>query len=58
MIYFLQKFSFKIYYLRKSNVSYFKVFGWKCFVLNTKDKIRNFNPKSFEANFYWILKYK
>jgi len=42
---------FEIYYLRKPNVSYFKVFGCKCFVLNTKDNLGKFDPKSFEAIF-------
>ena len=35
------KTSFEIYYSRKPNVSYFKVFGCKCFVLNTKDNLGN-----------------
>ena len=43
------KTSFEIYYSRKPNVSYFKVFGCKCFVLNTKDNLGKFDAKSFEA---------
>ena len=33
---------FEIYYLRKPNVSYFKLFGCKFFVLNTKDNLGKF----------------
>jgi len=42
---------FEIYYLRKPNVSYFKIFGCKCFVLNTKHNLGKFDPKSFVAIF-------
>ena len=45
----LNKIPFEIYYLRKSNVSYFKV--CKCFILNTKGNLGKFDPKSFEAIF-------
>ncbi|KAH9679831.1 hypothetical protein KPL71_026290 [Citrus sinensis] len=31
---------------RKPNIGYFKVFGCKCFVLNTKDNLGKFDPKS------------
>ncbi|KAH9801427.1 hypothetical protein KPL71_001026 [Citrus sinensis] len=31
---------------RKPNIGYFKVFGCKCFVLNTKDNLGKFYPKS------------
>jgi len=37
--------------LRKPNVSYFKVFGCKCFVLNTKDNLGKFDAKSYEVIF-------
>ena len=40
-----------MYFSRKPNVSYFKVFGCKCFVLNTKDNLGKFDPKSYEAIF-------
>ena len=43
------KTSFEIYYSRKLNISYFKVFGCKCFVLNTKDNLGKFDAKSYEA---------
>ena len=49
------KTSFKIYYSRKSNVSYFKVFGCKCFVLHTKENLGKFDVKSFEAIFLVTL---
>ena len=45
------KTSFEIYFSRKPNVSYFKVFGCKCFVLNTKDNLGKFDAKSYEAIF-------
>ena len=45
------KTSFEIYYLRKPDVSYFKIFGCKCFVLNTKDNLGKFDTKSYEAIF-------
>ena len=31
---------------KKSNINYFKVFGSKCFILNTKDNLGNFDTKS------------
>ena len=43
------KTSFEIYYSRKPNISYFKVFGCKCFVLNTKDNLSKFD--AYEAIF-------
>ena len=45
------KTSFEIYFSRKPNVSYFKVFSCKCFILNTKDNLGKFNAKSYEAIF-------
>jgi len=45
------KTSFEIYHSRKSNVSYFKVFGCKCFVLNTKDNLDKFDAKAYLAIF-------
>ena len=32
--------------LTKPNIGYFKVFGCKCFILNTKDNLGKFDPKS------------
>ena len=57
-IYFCKNFNktpFEIYYLRKSNVSYFKVFGCKCFVLNTKGNLGKFDLKYFETIFVRYL---
>ena len=45
------KTSFEIYFFRKPNVSYFRVFVCKCFVLNTKDNLGKFDAKSYEAIF-------
>ena len=36
---------------RKPNISYFKVFGSKCLILNTKDRLGKFDPKSDEGIF-------
>ena len=36
---------------RKPNIGYFKVFGSKCFILNTKDYLTKFDPKSYEGVF-------
>ncbi|GJY34298.1 retrovirus-related pol polyprotein from transposon TNT 1-94 [Tanacetum coccineum] len=36
---------------RKPNLNYFRVFGSKCFILNTKDYLTKFNPKSYEGVF-------
>ena len=45
------KTSFEIYYLRKPNISYFRVFWCKCFALNTKGNLGKFDAKAFEASF-------
>jgi hypothetical protein len=36
---------------RKPNLSYFSVFGSKCYILNTKDYLTKFDPKSYEGIF-------
>ncbi|GJS70450.1 retrovirus-related pol polyprotein from transposon TNT 1-94 [Tanacetum coccineum] len=36
---------------RKPNLNYFRVFGSKCFILNTKDYLTKFDPKSYEGVF-------
>ncbi|GJV45828.1 retrovirus-related pol polyprotein from transposon TNT 1-94 [Tanacetum coccineum] len=36
---------------RKPTLNYFRVFGSKCFILNTKDYLTNFDPKSYEGIF-------
>ena len=30
----------------KPNISYFHIFGFECFILNSKDKLSKFNPKA------------
>ncbi|GJS82130.1 retrovirus-related pol polyprotein from transposon TNT 1-94 [Tanacetum coccineum] len=36
---------------RKPTLDYFRVFGIKCFILNTKDYLAKFDPKSYEGVF-------
>lgn len=36
---------------RKPSLDYFRVFGSKCYILNTKDYLTKFDPKSFEGVF-------
>nr|GEV05458.1 retrovirus-related Pol polyprotein from transposon TNT 1-94 [Tanacetum cinerariifolium] len=36
---------------RKPTLDYFKVFGSKCFILNTKDYLTKFNPESYKGIF-------
>ncbi|GJV23687.1 retrovirus-related pol polyprotein from transposon TNT 1-94, partial [Tanacetum coccineum] len=36
---------------RKPTLDYFRVFGSKCFILNTKDYLAKFDPKSYEGVF-------
>ena len=36
---------------RKSSLDYLRVFGSKCFMLNTKDYLTKFDPKSYEGIF-------
>ncbi|GJU39364.1 copia protein [Tanacetum coccineum] len=36
---------------RKPNLNYFRVFRSKCLILNTKDHLTNFDPKSYECVF-------
>ncbi|GJV52326.1 retrovirus-related pol polyprotein from transposon TNT 1-94 [Tanacetum coccineum] len=38
-------------YSRKPTLDYFRVFGSKCFILNTKDYLTKFDPKSYEGIF-------
>ena len=42
----LNKIPYKLWKDRKPNISYFKVFGWKCFILNTKDNLGKFDAKT------------
>nr|GEY26296.1 uncharacterized mitochondrial protein AtMg00810-like [Tanacetum cinerariifolium] len=42
---------YEIFRGRKSYLEYFKVFGSKCFIINTKDYLTKFDPKSYEGVF-------
>ena len=39
---------------RKPTLDYFRVFGSKCFILNTKDYLTKFDPKSYEGVFLGV----
>ena len=43
---YLDKTLYKLWKNKKPNISYFKVFGSKCFILNTKDNLGKFDAKS------------
>ncbi|GJX36058.1 retrovirus-related pol polyprotein from transposon TNT 1-94 [Tanacetum coccineum] len=45
----LGKTPYKLLRGRKPTLDYFRVFGSKCFILNTKDYLIKFDPKSYEA---------
>ena len=47
----LNKTSYELFYDRIPKISYFKVFGCKCFILNTKDNLDKFDSKSDEVIF-------
>ena len=51
----LNKTPYELWKGRKPNISYFKVFGCKCFILNTKDNLGKFDAKSDEHIFFWIF---
>ena len=42
----LNKTPYELWKDRKLNVGYFKVFGCNCFILNAKDNLGKFDPKS------------
>ena len=42
----LNKTPYELWKNKKPNISYFKVFGSKCFILNTKDNLGKFDAKS------------
>ncbi|GJU93765.1 retrovirus-related pol polyprotein from transposon TNT 1-94 [Tanacetum coccineum] len=48
---FLGKTPYELFKGKKPNLEYFKVFGSKCFILNTKDYLTKFDPKSIEGIF-------
>jgi hypothetical protein len=39
---------------KKPNMSYFRVFGCKCFILNMKPKCSKFAPNVDEGIFFWL----
>ena len=47
----LTKTPYELWNNKKPNVSYFKVFGCKCFILNEKDNLGKFDAKSDEGIF-------
>nr|GEV93718.1 retrovirus-related Pol polyprotein from transposon TNT 1-94 [Tanacetum cinerariifolium] len=47
----LGKTPYKLLRGRKPTLDYFRVFRSKCFILNTKDYLTKFNPKSYEGVF-------
>ncbi|GJU01016.1 retrovirus-related pol polyprotein from transposon TNT 1-94, partial [Tanacetum coccineum] len=48
---FLRKTPYELFKGKKSSLDYFKVFGSECFILNTKDYLTKFDPKSTEGVF-------
>ncbi|GKA47871.1 retrovirus-related pol polyprotein from transposon TNT 1-94 [Tanacetum coccineum] len=48
---FLGKTPYELFKGKKPSLEYFKVFGSKCFILNTKDYLTKFNHKSTECVF-------
>ncbi|GKE10112.1 retrovirus-related pol polyprotein from transposon TNT 1-94 [Tanacetum coccineum] len=53
----LGKSPYEIMRVRKPTLDYFKVFGSKCFILNTKDYLTKFDPKSYEGVFLGYSQY-
>ena len=48
----LKKTTYKLYKEKKHNISYFKIFGYRSFILiNDKDKLKKFDIKSDEDIF-------
>ena len=47
----LNKIPYELWFGNTPRISYFKVFGCKCFILNTKDHLDKFDSKSDEAIF-------
>ncbi|GKA05026.1 retrovirus-related pol polyprotein from transposon TNT 1-94 [Tanacetum coccineum] len=47
----LGKTPYKLLRGKKPTLDYFRVFGSKCFILNTKDYLTKFDPKSYEGVF-------
>nr|GEY45671.1 retrotransposon protein [Tanacetum cinerariifolium] len=47
----LEKTPYELLKGRKPTLDYFRVFGSKCFIINTKDYLTKFDPKSYEGIF-------
>ena len=47
----LNKTPYELWNNRKSKISYLRVFGCKCFILNTKDNLEKFDSKADEGIF-------
>ena len=47
----LNKTSYELWNNRKPKISYLRVFGYKCFILNTKDNLGKFDSKADEGIF-------
>ncbi|GKD28112.1 retrovirus-related pol polyprotein from transposon TNT 1-94 [Tanacetum coccineum] len=47
----LEKTPYELFKGKKPSLEYFKVFGSKCFILNTKDYLTKFDPKSTKGIF-------
>jgi hypothetical protein len=50
----LKKTSYELFIDKKPNVSYFRVFGRKCFILIKRGRNSNFAPKAVEGFFTWL----
>ncbi|GJU74560.1 retrovirus-related pol polyprotein from transposon TNT 1-94 [Tanacetum coccineum] len=48
---FLGKIPYEVFKGKKPSLEYFKIFASKCFILNTKDYLTKFDPKSTEGIF-------
>ncbi|GKE31559.1 retrovirus-related pol polyprotein from transposon TNT 1-94, partial [Tanacetum coccineum] len=48
---FLRKTPYELFKEKKPSLEYFKVFGSKCFILNTNNYLIKFDPKSIEGIF-------
>lgn len=42
---------YSLYFGKNSNISYFKVFGYKYFILNSKENLKKFRVKSNKSIF-------
>jgi transposase InsO family protein len=50
----LKKTSYELLTFKKPNVSYFRVFGSKCFILIKRGRKSKFAPKAVEGFFAWL----